>query len=227
LYADGNICVTESTKFLRLQLTEGDINHLLSFKKFLDSDHKICHVRDHVYVTKDGKKYPTKDMTYISIGSIKMCDDLIKLGCVPNKSLKLKFPTTEQVPNELMMHFIRGYFDGDGCISKSIRKNRNNSVEYRFSLLGTEEFLMEVKKYLELNGASISEVKKYKNQSISTIFKSGNYEIIKLGMIIYKKSNVFLPRKKLLFLECLTHVNSKIQNKTAKFKDLKEFKWIE
>jgi intein-encoded DNA endonuclease-like protein len=137
---------------------------------------------------------------------------------VPNKSLKLKFPTTEQVPNELMMHFIRGYFDGDGCISKSIRKNRNNSVEYRFSLLGTEEFLMEVKKYLELNGASISEVKKYKNQSISTIFKSGNYEI---------KSNVFLPRKKLLFLECLTHVNSKIQNKTAKFKDLKEFKWIE
>lgn len=41
-----------------------------------------------------------------------MCEDLINLGCVPNKSLILKFPTFDIVPEKYMSHFIRGYFDG-------------------------------------------------------------------------------------------------------------------
>lgn len=43
-----------------------------------------------------------------------MFGDLSKHGCVPNKSLILKFPTT--LPNELVNDFIRGYFDGDGSV---------------------------------------------------------------------------------------------------------------
>ena len=33
------------------------------------------------------------------------------------KTFTLRFPTENQVPKELLRHFIRGYFDGDGCVS--------------------------------------------------------------------------------------------------------------
>ena len=40
-----------------------------------------------------------------------MAQSLIKLGCVPRKSLIITLPS---IPKNLMHHFIRGYFDGDG-----------------------------------------------------------------------------------------------------------------
>lgn len=49
-----------------------------------------------------------------TVSGQKIHDDLVKHGCVENKSLILQFPKT--VPEKLMSHFIRGYFDGDGCI---------------------------------------------------------------------------------------------------------------
>lgn len=50
----------------------------------------------------------------LSIHRKKMATDLVRLGCVPNKSLILRFPTEQQVPNRWLPDFIRGYFDGDG-----------------------------------------------------------------------------------------------------------------
>lgn len=39
-------------------------------------------------------------------------------GCIPNKSLTLKFPDESIFKSkDLIRHFIRGYFDGDGCFS--------------------------------------------------------------------------------------------------------------
>ena len=43
---------------------------------------------------------------------------LIELGCTPQKSLTLKFPDESIFKSkDLIRHFIRGYFDGDGCFS--------------------------------------------------------------------------------------------------------------
>ncbi len=42
-------------------------------------------------------------------------DTLIEKGCVPNKSYVLKFPDENIFKSkDLIRHFIRGYFDGDG-----------------------------------------------------------------------------------------------------------------
>lgn len=74
-----------------------------------------------------------------------MKTDLIRLGCVPNKSLILKFPSENIFSNpELIRHFIRGYFDGDGSVFISREKHwRNkryfNVIHYRFC--GTYDFL--------------------------------------------------------------------------------------
>ena len=47
---------------------------------------------------------------------------LFELGCLNNKTQKIRLPN---LSNELMPHFIRGYFDGDGSIYK-IKKRPNS-----------------------------------------------------------------------------------------------------
>lgn len=49
-----------------------------------------------------------------------MCKDLTNLGCFRNKSLTCTFPTFLNA--SLIRHFIRGYFDGDGCVWIGKRK---------------------------------------------------------------------------------------------------------
>lgn len=53
-----------------------------------------------------------------------MANDLINLGCIPRKTLVLKFPNESTVPKQLIKHFIRGYMDGDGCISTYYKKRK-------------------------------------------------------------------------------------------------------
>lgn len=65
-----------------------------------------------------------------------MFNDLIKQGCVPNKSLILTFPNKYHVPKNLINHFIRGYFDGDGCIT---RRTRGDHSQISCSITSTED----------------------------------------------------------------------------------------
>ena len=56
-------------------------------------------------------------------------------GCTPRKSLTLKFPDIKIFKSkDLIRHFIRGYFDGDGCISFS---NKDHTKIF-CNILGTE-----------------------------------------------------------------------------------------
>ena len=72
--------------------------------------------------------------------SQKTVNDLKKLGCVEKKSSILTFPTSQQVPNNLIYHFIRGYFDGDGSICITDKN-------YHISFVGTENFIKELYNY--------------------------------------------------------------------------------
>lgn len=51
-----------------------------------------------------------------------MCKDISTLGAIKNKSLTLTFPSDDIVPKKFKRDFIRGYFDGDGCIWNGKRK---------------------------------------------------------------------------------------------------------
>lgn len=99
LYADGY--VSFDTNHIELSLATCDSAHVFKFGEFLNFDGTI----------------QTNDIrTRISFRSKKIHDDLIKLGCIPQKSLISKFPNYNQVPKHLMIPFIRGYIDGDGYL---------------------------------------------------------------------------------------------------------------
>lgn len=110
LFADGCVCIGENSYSISIQLTKTD-SYLLE-QMALDLKMKREHpVRYYTSDTSFGKTEYGK----IQFGSKQIANDLISLGCVPRKSYNLNtFPT---LPEDLIRHFVRGYFDGDGTVS--------------------------------------------------------------------------------------------------------------
>lgn len=180
LYADGSVGSKEDK--VELGLAEKDYHHLEKFKDFIGLPNKISY------------RESTKSYRY-SFRSKSCKQDLINQGCVPKKSLILKFPTKEQVPRELIRHFIRGYFDGDGWFS-------NTGSCFQVGIIGTEDF---IKGFLE--HAPIT-----KDNKIFIVHREGGakrYVFSKLEDVtnflnwIYKDSKIYLDRKYEHYLEFL------------------------
>lgn len=134
-----------------------------------------------------------------------MYTDLIKQGCVPRKSLILTFPNTNQVPENLINHFIRGYFDGDGSVfytireRYSVRKKQNiKRITARSEFIGTKEMLTEINKRVKFNNLEKEKRRKsntwyIRTDSISNIRSFYNY--------LYTNATIYLSRKKQKFEE--------------------------
>lgn len=137
LYADGNVCKNSITLALKDGDSERDI--LTKYVDFIGTN-KINKCEFWQNDSK-GEKVLRKKLV-VSITCKKIADDLRNLGCFSKKSFILKFPNEEQVPKRLIHHFMRGYFDGDGCVGKYL--NGTNI----FSLVGTLDFISGYRKIL-------------------------------------------------------------------------------
>lgn len=176
LYADGY--VSSKKNIVELTLKESDTNHLEKFKQFLKFEGRIT----------QNKKQKSSRITF---KDNEISQDLIKLGCVPNKSLILTFPTENQVPNHLIHHFIRGYFDGDGCIN-----DYKNPIAV--SILGTFNFLNNI-----LNLYNLQNKKIKKENNIHFIVLNGENARNFLN-VLYSNCNICLNRK---FERFTNHIN--------------------
>lgn len=112
LFADG--CNHINHNAITLTLQAEDIDVLEKIKQELQYEGNIR------FSQKTKPQY--KDKYILCINDEYMSQQLNKIGMVNGKSLVLEFPTC--VPMCLINHFIRGYFDGDGCIylNEKIRK---------------------------------------------------------------------------------------------------------
>jgi hypothetical protein len=122
----------------------------------------------------------------LEVNSSKMADDLINLGCIPNKSLILMSPNLK---DKFIPHFIRGYFDGDGSIGKY-------GGRLKFSLLGTNELLVWVLNFFKNKGMKTTP-KISKKKNIHSIQVNSKLDIELIENILYNSSNdYYLKRKK-------------------------------
>jgi hypothetical protein len=86
---------------------------------------------------------------YLRITNLFMCDFLRKnFGFSNNKCLKLP---TINLPKYLMPHFIRGFWDGDGCITVFRPTGRKKKVFRARVALADRNFVLFLKKYLQGN----------------------------------------------------------------------------
>jgi hypothetical protein len=117
IWTDGNIFIRRSKNansdfILQIYLHEIDVAVLELIKKALNVTYPIGEYKDE-WPSKAG--YST--MKYLKIFSKPLVEDLIKLGCTPNKSFTIQPPSLSK---ELMQHFWRGAIDGDGHISSEL-----------------------------------------------------------------------------------------------------------
>lgn len=180
IYADGYI--SKSDYNFELTLKEADKTHLYKFNKFMN------HVNNNVK-KKIIKQNDTQFVAYRwSVRNKNLWEKLNNLGCTPQKSLTLTFPKKEMFLNsELLIPFIRGYFDGDGCVSYLY--NDENKCYARVSLVGTKNVLKNI--------AKIFNFKKYrldkKGNTYQIYFnKQDSFDFIKK---VYNNASIYLDRK--------------------------------
>ena len=127
----------------------------------------------------------------LSITNKHISRQLEKLGCIPNKSSILEFPT--QIPKRLLQHFVRGYYDGDG----SLRFYKNNSNQPRLSITSTLPFCNHLQKVIENQVGIKTGIYKHKiNDFNHSIQISGRIQIRSFLSWIYKNETISLQRKK-------------------------------
>lgn len=175
LYADG--CVHDKPNGQKLiTLVVKDKEVIEKFIKALKGDFKV-------------KQY--KDTYGVYLTSKIMFDDLCKLGCVPRKSLILKFP---KINSKLIPHFIRGYFDGDGSVYTYTLKGKIKDYKgIGIGICGTEELLKSLVQYAPIN---IPKKDKRKLGNVWYSSSSGPNKTLAFYNYLYKDAIVWLDRKK-------------------------------
>lgn len=193
--ADGNVSTKGNVS--KMQITDLDILTTIKEKMKYTGDFGIT------------PAYDNRLTSYcLKISSEKLRNDLIKHGCMPNKTFLLKFP---QIPENLIRHMVRGYLDGDGSI------NVYSSVKHRIynrwttNFVGTRDFLeplMEIINKICVSGVYLQ--KKNKNNDKNTwLLDIKNHHCIPFLNWIYEDSTIKLNRKYQKYLELVEHYKSK------------------
>ena len=184
LYADG--CVHSINYEISVNIT--DREHIEKFKAAIKAfNHNITEIQD--------KRFQNAKTLYqFSIRDKQLHQDLIKWGCIPQKSLLInKIPN---IPRDYVSHFLRGYFDGDGSLH--YLRGTNN---YRISFVGTKDFLNDIQKELQTNVSLQSNIagKAYVLQI------AGRRQVERILNYLYNnsKENNRLNRKYQKYLDCL------------------------
>lgn len=208
LYADGY----NSDKQVVIAQLEQDVDILEKINKALDADNQI---------KRKLQSTNNKTVCQLCYSSIDMCADLTNLGCFRNKSLACTFPTF--LDKSLIRHFIRGYFDGDGCVWIGKRKImtvkdktrpsgfRERIVQnVKFTITGNMTFINSLQdelvqmlgfKKTKLNFSKAKNANNSTCDKVCTMEYSGRKQMQSFYNYMYEGASIWGNRKRLKFEE--------------------------
>lgn len=207
IYADGSL---EDASYLRgryLRVTSTDKIAIKKIRSWLESKHTIIHLPPRPH---------HKQRYMLRIGSHKIYTSLTKHGLYPNKSLTIGVPT---IPRQHINAFVRGYFDGDGCVFfEKARGKKKMLIVKRLSIIftsGSRDFLEEL-------GIILQQTLGLKNKAVHVSQRAfqlrySTRDTLKLFKFLYKKilpDDVVLKRKADIFFQYFIRRPSKIDNNT-------------
>lgn len=171
MYSDG--CVTpRSTGIYGIKLEMIDEEHVEKFKNALGA------IKNKITVIYPQGFENASPVYSVTVYDKKIGEDLISLGCVPRKSLLLtKLPNIDQ---KYIYSFIRGVFDGDGCL----RYDKSRKCYGLSFVSGSVSFLAEIRDILGISRLKIchSHEKTYRFELVA---QNDLYRILTL---LYKDS---------------------------------------
>lgn len=196
LWADGGINKTtqRASGANRLRITQkwSELKHIEKFKKTINTNYPIRCITH-----QNGAKVAQMD-----INSRHLCKTLEQLG-YGTKDKRIKVPN---ISENMLPHFVRGYFDGDGCLSlytQTIKKWTINKQEW--SITGQRKLLLQIKDILTNNAGvtpsvKLKEYNKTKNDIVSLRYGKKS-DIEKLYAYMYSNCSVYLNSKYQKFVE--------------------------
>lgn len=188
--ADGSM-VKNSRGAHFIEFTSTDRILLEHVRAVTSSEHKI-QTRN-----RKKKKINWKTQYRVQVGSKEWFTDLIALGFTERKSLSLCFPL---IPAQYLAHFVRGYFDGDGCVyfqnlKYADRPNKRWVLQTLFTS-GSRSFLASLHQLLRNCGVKRGSLRK-KVRGFELVFS--HHDSLALYKLMYHTnptSSLFLPRKR-------------------------------
>jgi len=138
-------------------------------------------------VKHNNGSYLSKDYSILRIYDVRMIKELEKFGMTKNKTFTIQLPTNIKHFN----HFLRGYFDGDGCLTFSKKGDKKYP---KIKIASNDLFIKQLLDYLK-----IGYICKQGRISVLTITKRKDIEYF--ATLIYKDCDICLERKKNKFIE--------------------------
>lgn len=188
--ADGYLPITKGAKNrITISLQRRDEEILQTIAKEINYKGPLCQ-----YYSQD--KYPE---TSLSFCSKKLREQIEKYGIGNNKTFKLNH--LPKLKDEYMTDFIRGFFDGDGCIYEP--KDKNKGVHISFCC-ACKSFLIDISDYLSLK-YGVKKPSIHEQERVHIIYNINYYtkDSLILGNAFYNNDYIALPRKKKHFFDIL------------------------
>lgn len=174
IMADGNTSIYNGQYFLKIGVQKEDQDVVIGFLNHIGSSNSIQNVTENLKSGKIGH------YTKASLSSVHMVKRLFELSVLPSKSGKETIPS--QIPKNLIRHFIRGFFDGDGITD--IKKTK------RSGFVASRSMLIQIQNEINLFPTIFS------NNSVVDYFLIGRSDSKILYDYMYKDSNIWLDRKR-------------------------------
>ena len=193
LYADGCNSTERNSITLALKKDDNDILKKLSALVYQNNDRPL-ECRPGRIVKLNGRNYKSNGLYALTMASKTISERLNELGVVKAKTHKITFPTF--LSHELISHFVRGYFDGDGSVS--LKKSGQTIL----SIIGTRKFCKSlqdiINKKLNLN-PTVCHAKK--GSKVQQFALHGNIVCLKFLNWMYKDATIYLDRKYNKYIE--------------------------
>lgn len=186
--ADG--CVNAKQHKISFALQDSDYALLESIRTAMNSTHPVKRhlIRKNPY-TKTNRQ--TLYQCTLCINGKELVQPLVALGLANNKTYTLSSDVIKCVPEHLIKHFLRGYFDGDGSIMWG--KKYSSGYKYLIQVAGNQEFLLNTfQKYFP----SACGLYKYKTSKQCFAWKiADKKKVLEFLNYIYSDAKIYLNRK--------------------------------
>jgi hypothetical protein len=193
--ADGYLNKRGNT--LGICLDVSDFTHLEKFKKSINYTGEVFTRK-----SQFSKEYKFTEKAVIEIYSRELSKDINMYGLDYQKSKSLS--VIYNIPEELMHHFIRGHFDGDGCFFFSKGKKETHTGSPGITIVGTKSFLEFISKFIPDVPKSLRHDKRTEGSYILYLRSVKRYK--NFTDYIYKDATIFLDRKFLKHQQILNKI---------------------
>lgn len=187
-FADGSLEYAPAMRGHYIRVTSIDAETILSVQKALCSQHTINTI-------ERGGNY--KKAYMLRIGSVRLFQGLKNHGVHERKSLSVQFP---KIPPRYLASFIRGYFDGDGCVHIEKDKSGNTRRLTTVFTSGSRAFLAKLQEILHTHAGLSKDRKLHTTNGIGTAYqlRYSTRDAMRLFIFLYPENMqdyLFLQRK--------------------------------